>query len=243
MFNQEFSILSIVLLLVVTIVIGFLFSLIKSYLPLFLNHKAKSSFRLRSWLYLSEIIIIITVISIFISYSFSRNIILAIVLILLLLIVFYYLGIFFVKDYLAGLLVKISGEYRLGDQLSIDEINGKITRLGKTQLRIKDAQGNNIYLPYSILHHKIKSLQQQREKINAYSFNIGVKKNLDFYRDIESLQQFIRVLPWIHPSFDSEVKLIEEDNEQYQLRITIYAFNKKYYRKVEQVIKTEFNHK
>ena len=242
MFSQHFSILSIIVLLVITAVIVVLFSLFKSYLPLFFNRSQKKFFRVRSWLYLSEIITVVAVLTIFISYSISKNLILASILTVVLLVVLYYFSIFFVRDYLAGLLIKISGEYRVGDQLSFDGVSGRITKLGKIQLRLKDTNGDNIYLPYHILSDKLKTLQQQKEKMHGYSFNYSLPKNISYYKDSEALQQYIQALPWIHPSYAPEIKLEKTEADRYELFITIYAFDKKYYKKIEASIRQKYEH-
>ncbi len=241
MFNQHFSILSIILLLATSVLIILLFSFLKLYLPLFLRKFKWKSSKIRTWFYLSEVIIIVSVLSIFISYSLSRNLILAIILILLLLVIFYYLGIFFLKDYLAGLLIKTSDEYRIGDKIKIENITGQITDFRKTQIEIKDANGNNIYLPYNILITKTKSLQQQTEKIYGYSFTYQLAKTESYYKDTSTLEQYIQTLPWTHPAYQAEIKLELEEETSYKLLITIFSFDKKYYQKIEKAIIKKFD--
>lgn len=241
MLNQHFSILSIILLLITSVAIVLLFSFLKSYILLFLSNSKRKSSKIRNWFYLSEAIIIISVLSIFISYSFSRNLILAIVLILLLLIIFYYLSIFFLKDYLAGLLIKTSGDYRINDHISVEKITGQITNFGKTQMEIKSSNGNTVYLPYGLLISKIKSLQAQTEKIYGYSFDFQMKKINHYHKDIELLQEYIRTLPWTHPSYRPEILLKEENQTEYKLQITIFAFDKKYYQKIKNAISQKYN--
>ncbi len=240
MFYQSFSILSIVLLLTTTVVLVLFFSFLKSYLPLFFKRFSENNYRIKRWFYIAEVITIVTVLIVFISYSSSKNIILAAILTLLLLIVFYFLSVFFVKDYLVGLLIKSSGEYRIGDQISVENTSGRITRLGKTQLKVKDANGDNIYLPYSLLITKIKSLQQQREKVNGYSFQMRFAKRVAYNTDMQLLQQHIQTLPWVHPSYQPDIKLEKEEEEYYDLSITVYAFDKKYYRKIKKAVLNEF---
>jgi hypothetical protein len=145
------------------------------------------------------------------------------------------------KDYLAGLLVKTSGEYQISDHISVEQVSGRITHFGKTQIEIKDANGDNIYLPYSVLISKIKSLQQQKEKIYGYSFNYRLKRTDNFYNDIDLLQQYIQSLPWAHPLYLPEIKQIDKTDTHYQLQITVFAFDKKYYQKIENAISNKFS--
>ena len=174
---------------------------------------------------------------VFISWSFEKNLVLSVALMIVLVFVLYYIAQFFIKDYLAGLLVKASKEYRIGDQISIEDTKGKIDRFAKTQLRIKNPEGENIYIPYSLLISKAKTVEQQTEKVNAYTFEIELPQRIDFDEDIEHLENYIQLLPWIHPMHKATVELIDESKNEYHLRLTIYTFDKKYYRKVEQSVK------
>lgn len=237
MFDYNYSISSIILLIIVSIALVLFFSFAKTYVPVFLRNKNKTNRKFKRWFYIIEISTIIFVLIAFISYAFSRNIVIAAILLLVLLLVLYFLGQYFMKDYLGGLLIKSAGDYHINDQISVGETTGRITRLGKTQIQIKDTEGNTIYLPYNMLITKVKSLQKVREKVNGHSFEYALEKQLDFDKDSERLKAFIQQLPWIHPVYEAELEIKRDDEKHYHLQVTVFSFDKKYYQKIENSVK------
>lgn len=237
MFDYNYSISSIVLLIFVSIALVLLFSFAKTYVPVFLRNKNKANRKFKRWFYLIEISTIIFVLIAFISYAFSRNVVIAAILLLVLLLVLFFLGQYFMKDYLGGLLIKATGDYQVNDHISVGETSGRITRLGKTQLQIKDTEGNTIYLPYNMLITKVKSLQKVREKVNGYSFEYDLEKQNGYEKDSEALKAYIQQLPWIHPVYEAELEFKSEEEKHYKLQVTVFSFDKKYYQKIENSVK------
>ena len=240
MILYNYSISSIIFLIVITAITIIVFSFIKTYLPLFFRKYGKES-KIKNWLNLIEIFTILIFLIVFISYASSRNIIIALVLTLILLLILFFLSHYYIKDYIVGLLVKSSGEYQLNDEIFVDNINGQIIRFGKTQLIIKDQKGNNNYIPYTLLQVKIKTVQQIREKVNGYTFNFTLPKNNNYNSDTEDLLQSLQLLPWVHPKHKPSISLIEENSENYELKIMVYAFDKKYYIKIVEALTMAIN--
>ncbi len=235
MILYNYSISSIIFLIIITAITIIVFSFIKTYLPLFFKKHGKDN-KIRNWLNLIEIFTILIFLIVFISYASSRNIIIALALTLILLLILFFLSHYYIKDYMVGLLIKSSGEYQLNDEISVDNINGRIIRFGKTQLIIKDQKGNNNYIPYTLLKAKIKTVQQIREKVNGYTFNFNLPKTNNYNSDTEELLQNLQLLPWVHPKHKASINFIEESDENYELEITVYAFDKKYYRIIEEAL-------
>jgi small-conductance mechanosensitive channel len=212
------------------------FAFLKRYFPLLLKQFKINKREYKRWVYVIEVFLIILGLLVFSSLSLTSNIILSVSLLIILIFVLFFLAQFFIKDFIAGLLFKASKEYRIGDQISTENISGRIERFTRTQLKIKGTDGKNSYIPYSILISKSKNVEQASEKINAYSFVINLRINKSFEEDIKQLKSYIQNLAWIYPSFDPVIDLLEEDEKVYKLNVTIYAFDKKYYRKIEKAI-------
>jgi len=236
MFVNHFSISSILFLIVITAILILLFSFLKNYLPVFFKGIARNH-KFKKWIYISELIVIVLVLISFVSFSLSRNLIVASILMLVLLLMVFFLSQYFFKDYLAGLLIKSSGELRIGDQITVENTQGRISALRKTQIQLKNSEGNTIYIPYSYLSNKTKMVQQVREKVNGFTFEIELAKVENYDKDTEALIQFIEALPWIHPAYKAIVDLKEENQTSYKLMLTVYGFDKKYHRKIESTVK------
>ena len=230
------SISNIFVLIIISVVLFILLSFLKSYLPILTRRTLFKRNRYKRWLYISELIIIVLGLLIFISISVKYNLVLSVFLMLILIAILFFISQFFLKDYLAGLFFKASKEYQIADQITVKNKTGKIEQFTKTQLKIKDERGNNIYIPYSKIILDSKTVRQNQEKVNAFTMNIDLKIQSNFETDSLSLKRYIRLLPWVHPAFEADITLIEQDELNYKLKLVIYAFDKKYYSKLEQAI-------
>lgn len=216
-----------------------LFSFIKTYLPILFKNVRPNDYKFKRWIYISEFIAIVAVLIVFISYVASKNSVIAIVLMALLLMTFYFLSIYFIKDYLVGLIIKSSGEYRIGDQITVENTQGRISQLGRTQLKVKDTVGNTVYIPYSWLKSRVKTVQQKTEKINGYTFYCDLPTSKFEEEETQNLLQYIKLLPWIHPAFEPSIEFDNGFNNIKRLKLTVYAFDKAFYSKIEKSVKSE----
>ncbi len=233
MFELNFSVFPILLVVGFTIFAIAIISFIKGYIPVVLQ-KYRLDYKFRgAWWYVIELIIFLVFLLSFISFLWSRNSIAMLILIGVLLMVVYYLSNYFFKNYIAGLLIKSSGQYRMGDTITIGDNKGKISKLKLTQLEIKDADGQTVYLPYAWLYPKLKSIQKQSEKINGHSFELKVfndKLKADMEQEIQYL---VGQTPWVHPAFPTEVELKETLSDCKVFKVTVYALSKNYHEKLQ----------
>jgi small-conductance mechanosensitive channel len=214
-----------------------LFSFVKTYLPILFKNIKPNDHRFKRWVYISEFVLVIAALIVFVSYVASKNSVIAIVLMAVLLMAFYFLSVYFVKDYLVGLIIKSSGEYRLGDQISVEQASGRIAKLGRTQLKVKDTAGNTVYIPYSWLKSRVKTVQQKTDKINGYTFNVDIKQASIDDDQIQNIVRKIKLLPWVHPAFEPMVDVSTKQVGELELKITVYAFDKAFHSKIESVVR------
>lgn len=223
-------------LILIAVILVVLFSFLKSFIPLLLRQFKIKTNKSKQWVYAIEAILLVVVLLVFISLSISKNTVVSIVLLSILIFVLYYFSQYLIKDYLAGLFIKSSKEYQIGDQITLGELKGRIDSFTKTQLKIKSVQGGNIYIPFSKFISQTKQLERAIEEVNTHTFEFQLLKNKSFEEDFESLRNYIQLLPWIHPSQQIIIETIEEREKEYLLEITVFAYDKKYYRKIEQAV-------
>ena len=238
--NHSISIIFILIFTSVALLL--LFSFTKRFLPILSVRVASKTKVLKRWLYITEAFFVVVGLLVFISFSMENNIALSIILMLFLISILFFFSQFYLKNYIAGLLFKSSNEYKIGDQITIKDKTGRIEYFTNTQLKIKNPEGDNILIPYSILINESKSLRKVQEKVNTCTFNLELSSNKDFEILVNSLKQYIRLLPWVHPSFDADIEVIDKDNSHIHVTITVYTFDKKYYSKIEQSVR-EFHQK
>jgi len=232
------KLIPILLIVVISIALVLLFSLLKTLLPFYFK-RFKEEKQFRKLLYYTEIIGGILVIGMFAGYLYQRSTVTAFILIAILLLVIFFIGIFFIKDYVAGLIVKASANYSVNDIIISNGIEGKIVKLGQRSLIITTSDGNKVFLPYSDLVGKIKSIKSASEIKNNYNFSITVKNDIE----IEKIKNFIITLPWVNTSVNPEIKISETNENNYVLNISIVAFDNSYYTKIESAVRKSFEKK
>jgi len=223
------SILSIILTIVILTSLFFLFSFLNKYIPLFYKKNNRKNFT--QYLYSAEIIIGLTVGIIILGYLYQKSVFAAWMLTLFLLIILIFISLYFLKDYIAGLFIKSSGEYRKEDYIKLAGEAGKIERLAKTQMILTDNKGDKIYIPYSKVITQIKKIQTQtNHTLSNITFAVSIFKE---EINILELKKFIVLLPWVHNSYEPDLQIQKESKE---LLINLYTFDKKYKRQIKKAI-------
>ena len=224
------SILSIILTIVILTSLFFLFSFLNKYIPLFYKKNKRKYFT--QYLYSAEIIIGLTVGIIILGYLYQKSIFAAWMLTLFLLIIFIFISLYFLKDYIAGLFIKSSGEYQKEDYISVSGETGKIERLAKTQMVLIDTDGHKIYIPYSKIISQTKKIQTQtNHTVSNITFSVsynGLEENIN----VSELKKFIVLLPWIHNLYEPDLQFQKENS----ILISIYTFDKKYKKQIKNAI-------
>ena len=236
--NHSISIIFILIFISVALLLLFTFT--KRFLPILSVKVASNTKVLKRWFYITEAFFVVVGLLVFISFSMQNNIALSIILMLFLISILFFFSHFYLKNYIAGLFFKSSNEYKIGDQITVKDKTGRIEYFTYTQLKIKNPEGDNILIPYSLLINESKSLRKVQEKVNTCTFKLELSANDNIESQISSLKQYIRLLPWVHPSFDANIEITNKDSSLVNVTITVYTFDKKYYSKIEQSVR-EFN--
>ena len=234
------SLIPILLTIVISLVLIFLFSLFKSVLPLYFV-RFREQKRYLKLLYYSEIIGGILVLAMFTGYLYERSTITAIVLLMILILSVFFIGVFFIKDYVAGLIVKASANYSINDIIITDDIEGKIMKFGQRSLIITSINGNKIFIPYSKLTGKIKSIKSVSEIQNNYSFQVSLSNNNDIDKTIDNIKNFLITLPWVNNSILPDIKIDKKVENNYTLSISIVSYDNSYYVKIESAVLEKFS--
>jgi hypothetical protein len=212
---------------------------LKTNLPIF-NKTIKQNKKLIQNLYLSEIILGVIVVSIFAGYLFHRSTIMFAVLFLLLVMVVFFLGIFFLKDYIAGLILKSTLTFEEGDIVEFSGNEGKIIKLTKRAVILLNTNGDKIFIPYSSIVSNIKTIKGANDTINTNSFNIICNTPDDVNKLTKTISDFIASLPWVSSTLMPDISVIKSDNKKIEYKITVYSLDSKYLQKIESSVREMF---
>jgi len=147
----------------------------------------------------------------------------------------------FLKDYIAGIIVKADTSIVMGDTITTSNYTGIIKKFNYRTLELELTNKNIVKIPFSnILNNNL--LKEQKSYSNsAYTFEITILKNKDIENIINSIKQSIILLPWSLTTQSPIIKLINEKKNTYTLSITVFSHKKDMYFKIEKHIKDKFS--
>jgi hypothetical protein len=147
------------------------------------------------------------------------------------------LGINLWKDFFAGIYLKLDGRIFINDNITINGINGKISKLHIRNLELKSDSDETISIPY---HHFLnatvaKRLDKGEER--SRTITLAVKNNSD-YNSIKAIEGILTICPWIYSHKQSLVKRNLSNETTTEYAISIYVSDTVTLKKVEEFLET-----
>lgn len=117
---------------------------------------------------------------------------------------------YFLRDFIAGLLLKTEGTLRLHERCRIGEQEGEIVRLGRRALRLQTAQGALVQIPYSQVAGRAFSRQPQQ----TTSFQLALESELSVAQTLSQVRQLVMFAPyWSYTNVPPIVRLLPQQGE------------------------------
>ncbi len=162
-------------------------------------------------------------------FFLKHHIIFAAVLFLFLLLLLYWWARFALRDYLAGLVFKIENRFTLGEVIEVDGYKGKIKQFYARNLTLENENGKMILLPYSTLMGIVSSPQNISETVLNDSFELTIPADKQFEEMQDLLKNYILSLPWTVVKYEPRIKLVQEIDNHYVIKITLFSFDESYF--------------
>lgn len=233
--NIEFSQLMMVLIVPIGIMIYILLKLVRvNFSNSRFNKKYKNYF----------LIFEILIWSLFCIWSlnliFGSNEYLSFFSIAFLAIIFIWTNWFVVKDFIAGVVLKLSDNYQEGQFFRLKDIEGRIAKVNYLHLNINQDDGEIIKIPFSkilgSIHHK--SFLDDKTKQYMYEITIEKKETLDNTR--EKIRKTILLSAGVNIKKEPIIKLLNSSEKSWTFEITYFILDEQYCELIENNIKIGF---
>ncbi|OQY03733.1 MAG: hypothetical protein B6I20_04375 [Bacteroidetes bacterium 4572_117] len=190
---------------------------------------------LKRALFTFEFIVWIIVIYQLADLSLNEKPILSVIMFLLLIFILAWSFWFILRDFLAGIYIRISGRFKLNETIAFDAVNGKIIRFADLYFVIEKPNGTTVEIPYNKLFSKKmeRYVQSAEEELNL-SFEIKSSKNREIV--IEKIKKQVLELPWISHKHETKLILQKQADGKIRLNLTVILLNKKYKNSVEEIL-------
>jgi len=145
------------------------------------------------------------------------------------------LGFNFWKDFFAGVYLKLDGRIFINDNITINGIKGKISKLHIRNLELKSDSDEIISIPY---HHFLnttvaKRLNKGEERSRTITLTLA---NNSDYNSIKAIESLLNICPWIYSHKQSLVKRNSSNDTTTEYAISIYVSDSITLKKVEEFL-------
>lgn len=220
--------------LIFFLLLGFLLHLLlragRRYI-LFMVIESKRS-KLAQWLNVVEGLVWISYAIAGIQAVFQNRAVSFFSLILICLVTMAWFSWFAVKDLVAGIILKYQKAFELDQRIKIENIDGRIKRLGYLSLSMESYQGELVDIPYSRVFSTIRIKPNQEEIIKSQRLVIEVPKRKRLPDTLERLSQIVLFAPWSSIVKKPLIQLIEEKEQSYTFEIIAYSLHSDYFQKI-----------
>lgn len=148
---------------------------------------------------------------------------------------------FFLRDYVAGIIIKSDTSIVLGNNITSSNFSGKIVKFNYRTLELELKNSNLVKIPYSEVLNKSLIKENKSQVIKSYSFEISTKKHIDFKQTVKKIKDTILLLPWTLTTKEPIFKVISEKDNIYNIKLTIFALDNNMYFNIEKYIKAKFS--
>ena len=145
-----------------------------------------------------------------------------------------------IRDIISGFLIRMEGTYHHNSHVRIHDVEGTVRKLGFRSMEIETDRGETIRIPYKIVDDELTVKSYPVETIKSHTFNISVPKSKEFNEYKEDIKFALLNSHWSSLRKDPRIKLLDEVQDAYILRVTAYTLDKQYFEDVERFVKKKF---
>jgi small-conductance mechanosensitive channel len=190
--------------------------------------------------YFIEIIVWFAYLSEGVNLFAQQNLVVSCLCALILLFAISWTSWYILRDYLAGLFLKMSGTFKLDEIVDFDGFSGRITNIGNRSIQLEIASANTVTIPYHQFYIKRLISTGKSDNSAKGDFIFKLNPNLNAIDTIETIKVFIYQLPWTNNKNEQEVSIEKSDSEGSLIKINASLLDKKYFDRFQSKIKERF---
>lgn len=145
---------------------------------------------------------------------------------------------FAVKDVIAGIILRSEDAYEINQLIELNDLKGKVRKLGYRSLGIESENGDYVKIPYSRIAGQLRILSDPHQTIHSHRFTITIPKTCSPDEATQQLRLLALNAPWFSPKKEPQVKTIGEDEKNYRFEVVVYSPGATYFSKIENYFRT-----
>jgi small-conductance mechanosensitive channel len=148
---------------------------------------------------------------------------------------------FALKDVIAGIILRAEDAYETNQIIKLNNLEGKVRKLGYRSLGIETETGEYVKIPYSQIAGQLRVLSDPQQATHSHRFTITVPKSCSLDETARQLRLLALSAPWSSPKKEPQVKSLNDDDENYRFEVVVYSLGEIYFRKIEDYVRARIS--
>jgi hypothetical protein len=157
----------------------------------------------------------------------------------ILLIAFIWFSWFALRDYFAGVILKIHDNYEEGQRFKVGTVEGTIKKRRLLDIEIEQENGDSVYIPYSRISGEVHWKNAAYEGPHYHKFVLRIRKKMSVDSIIERLRLCIFSSPWAATNKEPQIKLLNQTEDSVDCEVCVYALNNDYFHVLERDVRNQ----
>ncbi len=159
----------------------------------------------------------------------------------LLALLIFWLAWYYLRDLVAGIVLKAQKKLSLGDTIQTAAAEGRIIRFSLTDLQLISKDESISYIPYSWLLNKGVYHKLESKSLSSSNSIVLVNSSSKDYDTLEkAIRNYCLALPWVDFTKPLKVHLTNKTTEGMHIEIKLYLFDRKNKGLAEEALLKEF---
>ncbi|KAA3613581.1 MAG: hypothetical protein D8M58_17005 [Calditrichaeota bacterium] len=158
------------------------------------------------------------------------------------LIILFWIGWFAGRDYIAGIIWRSQASYETGQKLIINDINGRISKLGYLNLELEKNDGTVVRLPYSKISADITYNKNENSTVFTYTFYVEPKDEIS-NESFEKIRTALINSPWHLSYLQPQIQKVNKNENKTTLEIIVHTLSENGLEKLQSIVNRQIAEK
>lgn len=134
-------------------------------------------------------------------------------------------GWYFVRDFMAGVILKAEMPLEPGQHISTPHIQGVLKKAGYRSAEVETDTGRSVRIPYSRLTGEILSYEKSARDLKQQEIELRIGSQLPMHEVREKITAELLLLPWISPGERPHIRIGEQCAEYNIYHVRFHALS------------------
>ncbi|MCW8850068.1 MAG: mechanosensitive ion channel family protein [Melioribacteraceae bacterium] len=155
-------------------------------------------------------------------------------------IIFIWTNWFVAKDFIAGVVLKLSDNYQAGQFFRLNNIEGHIAQVNYLHLNINQDNGEIIKIPFSKILGSIHHKSFLDDKTKQYKFELSIEKKETLDETREKIRKIILLSAGVNIKKEPIITLLNSSENRWNFEIVYFILDEQYCELIENNVKSAF---